>query len=541
MVPIIPMNHKTSLSSTDLNIERKSRMGAQNLNTTHMKLLFPYLFLFWSLTALSQADVQKIDRYITQSQKAWEIPGMSVAIVKDGKVVLARGYGVKQLGTKEPVDENTLFAIASNTKAFIASAMASLVEQGQLSWDDRVVDHLPYFQLYDAYVTQETRILDLLCHRVGLGTFSGDLMWYKSTLSTEDVIRKIQFVPQSYGFRNGYGYSNLMFITAGEVIRSVTGQSWEDYVADTFFEPLEMTRTITTINRLDEVGNFAMPHKPFDNQQQVIDWVNWDQMGAAGGIISSAKDMSQWMLLNLNGGSWDKDTLLDKESLNLLWTPHNNFTLSEAAKDHVPGRHFSGYGLGWSLGDYYGNLLVTHSGGYDGMYSRVLLVPDQNLGICILTNTMKGNTFPLAFYILNQYLNQDVRDWSAEWLERTRSDDRQSTRMEMRESSRMEKTKPSLPDLAAYTGTYHSGMHGAVKITLDGDHFRMELEDAPALSATLTHWHYDVWEIRWDQEHAWFDFGTVQFLLDNNLKVTGLHFDVPNDDIFFDEVDLKKQ
>lgn len=497
-------------------------------------------FSFWFLTvspAFGQPDIQAIDAYLSESQKAWEIPGMAVAIVKDGEVILAKGYGVKSLNTNEAVNENTLFAIASNTKAFISSAIATLVERGKLKWDDRVTDYLPYFELYDPYVTSEIRIRDLLCHRSGLGTFSGDLMWYKSVLSTEEIIKKIKYVPQAYGFRNGYGYSNLMFITAGEVIRVVTGKKWDEYVSETFFQPLEMTRTITTIENLSGKGNYAMPHKPFEKQQEVINWVNWDQMGAAGGIISSVKDMSNWMIMNLNRGVWNQDTLLNAEDQNVLWTPHNSFTLSEKAKENIPGRHFAGYGLGWGLGDYFGNMIVSHSGGYDGMYSRVTLVPNQNIGIVILTNTMKGNTFPLTYYILNQYLNKDNRDWSAEWLRQTQSNNRQQDRIEVREQSKDKKTSPSL-ELKTYVDTYHSGMHGKVNVRLENEQLRLTFEDAPALSATLTHWHYNVWEIQWDEEHAWFDFGTVQFLLDNNLEITGLHFDVPNDDIFFDEVDL---
>lgn len=504
-----------------------------------MKKLLLGLGLLWTLQVFSQPDVAAMNSYLAKSLKDWGIPGMAVAIVKDGKVVLSKGFGVKKYGSRNPVDENTLFAIASNTKAFVATALGDLVDQGKLDWNDRVVDYLPYFELYDPYVTQETRIVDLLCHRVGLGTFSGDMMWYKSSLTVPEIIQKIKYVPQAFGFRNGYGYSNLMFLTAGEVIKTVSGVEWDEYIREHYFQPLGMSRTITSTDLLPTLGNYAIPHKPFEDKVQPVSWVAWEQSGAAGGILSNVKDMSAWIQMNLDGGIWKEDTLIKKEIQNKLWTPHNNYVLSEKARKSVPGRNFAGYGLGWVLGDYYGNLVVSHSGGYDGMYSRVMMLPDMDLGIVILTNSMKGNTLPLCYYIVNQYIEKDNRDWSAEWLENSKANNDHAEAIDSREKNRKKKIKPILePD--AYTGTFYSGMHGKVYIKMRDDELRMEFEDNPGYMATLTHWHYNIWQINWDQTHAWFDFGTVQFLMNNDLEINGLHFDVPNYDIFFDEVDLRK-
>lgn len=503
-----------------------------------MRSVIAILTLLVTFGSLAQPDASQLDTYISKAQQDWKVPGMAVAIVKDGQVVLTKGYGVLSLKNDTPVNDQTLFAIASNTKAFVATALAKLVSDGQINWNDRVIDYLPYFQLYDYYTTTHTTIEDLLCHRVGLGTFSGDLMWYKSELSAEEVIKRIKYVPQAYEFRAGYGYSNLMFITAGEVIKKVTGMKWNEYVKESFFEPLGMDRTITSTSDLSE--NVAQPHKPLEKKQQVIDWVNWDNMGAAGGIISSASDMAQWMKMNLNRGVIDGDTIIDPSQHNILWTPHNNHVVTLEAQDNLIGRHFSGYGLGWGVSDYDGNLMITHGGGYDGMYSYQMLIPDQKIGVMVLTNSMKGLSSAVALWVVDRYLDNPDRDYSTERLEASKKNESQSNAIEERIADRNRKKEPTLSK-EAFAGTYNSGMHGDVIVTQNEDgSFDMAFANAQKLSATLTHWHYNIWQINWKETHAWFGFGTVQFLLDNNLKVSGLQFDVPNEDIFFDEVDLKK-
>ncbi len=487
----------------------------------------------------SQADIKAIDKYIEKARKDWNVPGMAVAIVKDGQVVLGKGYGVKELGKKDQVDENTQFAIASNSKAFVASCIAKLVEEGKLSWKDKVQDHLPYFRLYnDDYVSANTTVEDLLCHRVGLGTYSGDVIWYKSEKSAEEVVKMAAHVPKVYEWRDGYGYTNLMFIAAGEVIRAVTGAPWEDYVKANFLQPLQMENTVISVNDIN--NNAATPHKPtLERGTEISPWASWDTSSAAGGIISSVADMSKWMIMNLNGGISGADTLIDKEQQNLLWTPHNNFRLSESSKESIPGRHFAGYGLGWSLMDYHGNLAVSHGGGYDGMYSRVMMLPDQKLGVVILTNSMEGISVPLAYYIVNQYLKKDERDWSAEYLKRARSSNGHRDDVEERTEARVDGTSPS-KEISDYEGIYYDPMYGNITIKSEGGKLRIEFADAPKLGATLTHWHYDTYQIKWDEEHAWFDFGTVSFSLSNNREVEGLVFDVPNGDIFFHELNPKK-
>ena len=505
------------------------------------KFFAAILFLYFtaSYALYSQPSGSEIENYIEDAREAWGVPGMSVAIVKDGRIFSNRGYGVLETGTQAEVDENTLFAIASNTKAFVSSSLGILHQEGKLNLKDKVQEYIPGFMLYDAYASSEATISDLLCHRGGLGTYSGDVVWYKTDFAANEVVDKIRFVPQKYSFRGGYGYSNLMFITAGEVIREVAGIPWYAYVKKSFLNPLNMDRTITSINELDRMGNFAIPHKPVGEDNLAIEWTNWDNMGAAGGIISSSSDMAKWMIFQLNNGVVDSDTILDPAVQNILWTTHNNYTVSLSAKERNPGTKFAGYGLGWGVSDYYGNRMITHGGGYDGMYSQVAMIPELDLGIVILTNTMKGIATPLRYYIINQFIEMDQRDWSAEALERSKREGRMARTIRELKEARVADTQPSRKE-SAYAGVYHTDMLGPIHVVFDGSDLFINFENAPELTARLEHWHYDTWQIKWDNVHAWFDFGTVKFQLDGKMNVTGFEFDVPNNDIFFHELDVVK-
>ena len=493
------------------------------------------LCLLTTFTLFAQFSSKKTEKFIEQMRVDWGVPGLAVGIIKDGQVEMNMGFGVLKKGEPGKVDANTQFAIASNTKAFVAAALANLVAQGLISWEDPVIEYLPFFELFDPYTTKNTTIKDLLCHRVGLGTFSGDVMWYKSELSPEDVIKRIKFLPQAYPFRSGYGYSNLMFITAGEVIKSVTGKSWDVFVKETFLSPLDMNRTVSSITSID-AGNSATPHKSAENNQP-IPWVKWDNMGAAGGLISTTTDMLKWIRMNLDQGIWDDRTILSADQQRVMWTPHNSFTISEESEKSLPGRHFNGYGLGWGLSDYFGRMLVTHSGGYDGMYSRVMMMPDENLGIVVLTNSMSGISMPLCLQIINFFIKEDTRNWSEEMLKE--KDTGPGIKQQLKDA-KLDNTEPTLP-IANYVGEYETDLHGGLRVILKNDQLRLIFEQAPELNADLTHWHHDTWQINWDQTHAWFDFGLISFELNDLMEVTGMKMNVPNGDIFFDEMTITKK
>lgn len=484
--------------------------------------------------AETTVDLKKLDEYYAKMVKDWDIPSASIGIVKDGKLIFSGNYGVVEKGKEGKPNENTLYAIASNSKAFTSTIIGMLVQEGKLNWKDKVKKHLPYFALYDPWVSNEVTIKDLLSHRVGLGTFSGDVIWYKSTLTSEEIIKRVKYIPKNHDFRSGFGYSNVMYITAGEIIKKVTGKSWGQNVKERILNPLKMDRTITSYKQLDIKKNYATPHGRENDKNIAIDWVDWEEIGAMGGIISSVKDVSKWMIFNLNNGRIDTDTLLTKKTRNMVWTPHNNFKVDHTTKNDF-NRHFNGYGLGWVLSDYQGKLSVSHSGGFDGMITAITLIPDKNLGVVVLTNGMQSPIRAATYHALDQFLGTTSIDWSSKLLEKVNSNSKKDTRISKRKESRVLNTKPSVtPKMIA--GNYKSDIYGKIKISQEKELLRMEFEHTPDLSATLQHWHHDVWEILWDKKHAWFSFGTVKFNTDNNLTIKSIDFDVPNDDIFFEEL-----
>ena len=491
-----------------------------------MKRSLLVLFLF--LTTLLHAqnvDFSKIDKYIEEAVSDWGVPGMSVAVVKDGETVFSKGYGLMKVGKPAKTDANSLYAIASNSKAFTSFVIAQLVEEGKLSWNDKVKDYLPYFELYDPWVSNNVTIKDLLCHRIGLGTFSGDIMWYKSDLNSEEIIRRLKYIEPEFEFRDGFGYSNVMYITAGELIKKVTGKTWGQNVQERILDPLGMNRTVFSLKKLDEVGNYATPHAFEDEKNVPIPYTDWEEVGALGGLISSVNDMAKWIIFMMNTSFGGK---------NELWKMQNNYTVNRIETNDF-NAHFSGYGLGWGLGDYYGRLRVSHTGGYDGMISAVTMIPDEKLGVVVLSNGMNPPTMAVTYYALNAFMGEEERDWSAELLKKKEERKTKDTRVEDRIASRVEGTKPSL-DLEKYAGTYFADIYGNIDVKLEDGTLHLYFEHSPELAATLEHWHYDVWKLDWDNTHAWFDFGTVKFNMDNNLNVTGIEFDVPNDDIFFEEL-----
>lgn len=491
-------------------------------------------------SAAQQVDLAALDAYFAKAQQEWPVPGLSIAIVKDGEIIFEKGYGVREVDGEAPVDEHTLYAIASNSKAFTSASLAQLVDAGELSWDDRVLDHLPWFRLYDDYVTQEMRIRDLLSHRAGLGTYSGDLLWYGTPYTAEEVVRRARFLEPAYSFRAGYGYSNLMFIAAGEVLRAVSGVGWPETIEEKFFGPLGMTRSVTSTDDLPGMDNVASPHKYDRGETRPIEWYNWDAMGAAGGVISSVHDMAQWMMLQLDGGQRDGVRFFSEAAQREMWKVHNPLAVSPGYQQRYPSTHFRGYGLGWSLADYLGRKITTHGGGYDGMYSQVMMVPEEGLGIVVLTNAMTGIAGTLTYRVLDAYLGGEERDWSAEALPGWESSRvRFHARQDRAEEERVPNTSPSL-GLEAYAGTYSGDMYGDATIEVEDGHLVLRVLPNPDLVADLEHLHYDTFIVRWRKDLAWFGKGTAHFELDASGRVHELELDIPNDDLWFDELELER-
>jgi CubicO group peptidase (beta-lactamase class C family) len=489
----------------------------------------------------SAVDVQALDAYFAKAQRDWGVPGMAVAIVKDGEVVLASGYGVRDLTSGGEVDADTMFAIASNSKAFTAAALAMLVDEGKLNWDDPVRKYIPHFQVYDPYVSAEMRVYDLLSHRSGLGSFSGDLLWYASEYDAEEVVRRTRYVPQAGPFRASYGYSNLMFVAAGQIIPAVTGQSWSEFVRARIIDPLGMDRTVTSTSDLGRFDNVATPHAEPEGELRAYPWRGWDAMAAGGGIISSVADMTTWIKLQLNRGELDGRRFFTEQASRTMWTPLTSMTVSAGSERHYPSTHFRAYGMGWSLMDYLGRRIVSHGGAYDGMYSRVVLVPEERLGLVVLTNSTTGISSALMYRVLDAYLGGEERDWAGERL----ADEKRAKRafVERQEkiwSEQVEGTRPSLP-LERYAGTYGGPMYGDAAVTVEGDGLVLRFLPSPELVGDLTHLHYDTFVVKWRNDFPWFGIGTVQFVLDAAADVVEMKVEVPNDDFWFYELEFKRR
>src|SRR6185369_14864002 len=328
------------------------------------------LFVVFPAFVLAQTldeKLREIDAYAEQVMTDWKGPGMAIAIVKDDKVVFQKGYGVRELGKQDKVDENTLFAIASNTKAFTTASLAVLVDEGKLNWNDKVSKYLPDFQMYDPWVTSELTIRDIVSHRVGLDTFSGDLLWYDTTYSTDEIIRRVRYLKPVSSFRSRYGYQNLMFIAAGRVVEKVSGKPWADFVSERILKPLGMNRTTTSVR--DMKDNFAMPHNESGGALRPLPpgYLN-DAIGAVR-LNSSVADLSKWIRLQLGRGTCEGKKIFSEEQSWQMWQPNTMQPISEAASKNNPTRHFLAYGMGWGMYDYYGRKIINHSGGLDGMLS----------------------------------------------------------------------------------------------------------------------------------------------------------------------------
>jgi len=481
-----------------------------------------------------KSDWEELDAYLRQTRVNWGTPGMVVGVFKNGNLVFCRGYGEKTLGQNDPPDAGTLFAIASNTKAFTATAMAMLVQEGKLQWDDPVRQYLPYFTLYDPWVSESFTIRDLLCHRSGLGTFSGDVLWYRSTLSVPELIKRYRHIEADFPFRSGYGYSNLMYIAAGEVISAVAGKPYRDFVEERIIRPLGMSRSTFQLGQLEALGNVAQPHAQTAGRHYPIPWVSWETVAATGGLISSAQDLARWVNWNIQHGIWQGDTMLSPRLHNQLWTPHNGFTVDHSKSDKTSS--FSTYGLGWQLSDYKGHFRAHHTGGYDGMISSVQIFPDLELGIVVLTNGVRGPITAIPNYIADRILTgRNERDWCGEQLKKQEKREAEDTRIATRMAARVLNTLPGLTP-GQMSGTYRCPMYGDITLGVSNDTLQLRFSHTPSYNCRLSHWHHNTWKMEWIEPQAWFGHATVQILTDPNNKPVGLEFDVPNDDIFFEEI-----
>ena len=443
-----------------------------------------------------------LDTYVGRVLKTFEVPGLSVAIVKDGKVVLAKGYGVRKQGEPTPVDENTLLAIGSNTKAFTSAALATLVDEGKISWDDPVYERLTGFQMYDPYVSHEMTIRDLLTHRSGMGLGEGDLLfWPHTTFTRAEIIYKLRFMKPASSFRSRFAYDNLLYMTAGQIIPAVTGKSWEDYVREKILRPLGMNTTNLSNADFKPGDNYAWPHSKVDGKLQPIDFVNLDNAGPAGSINSSASEMAKWVLLQLNHGKIPgrEERIFSERQSREMWSAQTILPIGAGNSPLVAKRpKFAAYGLGWGLSDYHGRKMVAHTGGVAGMVSRVMLVPEENLGVVILTNAEQGGAFDsILYHILDSYFGLAPTDWMAAHRAAEEQAEKEAAEiMKQQESGRTADSKPSLP-LEKYAAVYTDPWYGPVTIRMESGKLVFTLDHTPKAIADLQHWQYDTFKAHW--------------------------------------------
>ena len=496
--------------------------------------IFFILIVFQLNAQLSDVNIEKLDSYIEKCRIDWNVPGMVIAIVKNDTVIFTKAYGVKSIKTGEKVDINTVFGIASNSKAFTSAAMAILVDEGKINWDDKVIKYLPYFELYDTYVSKEMTIRDLLCHRSGLKTFSGDLLWYASKYAREEIVRKAKYLKPSYSFRSHYGYSNIMFLTAGLVIEKVSGKSWDDFVFEHFLEPLDMNRSTSDFDELLEIDNLALPHIEYNNSLLPIDYVNWNNMAPAGGLNSTITDMTKWLKLQLNHGKNGDNKIFSSDVSREMWLPQTIDNIAKWEEKVFPSTHFHTYGLGWDLFDLHGRKVVNHNGGLDGMISQVVMVPEENFGFVILTNSASSIPFVLMYYILDSFLDSNKTDYSEMFLKSlNRNKEYDVKAKEEALEKRIKNTKPSL-DLYKYEGRYHDKIYGDVLITFENKSLHINFEPTSIFVGTLQHWNYDVFQLNWDNPSS-LPSGEVEFFMNDAGAIVKMLIDVPNPDFDFTE------
>lgn len=499
------------------------------------------IFIIHSFSAGAQQDtrVDSLKKYLNDARVKWNVPALSVGIIHNDSIVLLEGFGEREIGTGKAVDGNTLFAVASNTKAFTATALGILSDEGKLRWDDKVIDYLPWFRLYDPYVTANMTIRDLLTHRSGLATFSGDLIWYGSTHSRQEIIERAAFLKPVYGFRSNYGYSNIMYLAAGEIIKVVSGQPWEDFVQHRILDPLGMANTLTSTTQLKGVTNVAMPHNDVGDNIIQIKYLNWDNIAPAGALISSSADMLKWLKFQLHHGKISDSTLVKASTMREMQHSQTVMNVSAFSKKFWPSTHFKTYGLGWSLMDYHGRKVISHSGGYDGMISFSAFVPEENLGFVILTNKNSSLYYPLSFKILDVFLSQDTTDWSNDFYELiTRNEAAEKQSREEEKSKRIKGTSPTLP-LEAYAGTYTSEIYGDVVVELNNKELSLRFVPTPMFHSPLMHWQYNTFLIKFPDVPS-LPEGKAAFVLDMDSKVHQLLNDVPNPDFDFTELNFIK-
>ena len=501
------------------------------------------LLLIVALNGVVSAQPPDLDRWVARAMQTFEVPGIGLAIVKDDGVVVAKGYGVRKLGEPAPVEARTRFGIASNTKAFTATALGLLVEDHKIEWDAPVVRYLPGFAMWDPFVTRELTVRDLLVHRSGFGLGAGDLLWWpESTYDRKEIARRLRFIPPATSFRSAYAYDNVLYLVAGELIEAISGQTWEDFVSSRILAKVGMTGTNVRHSAAAASGNVAVTHARIDGKVRPIAPFASDNTNPAGGINSSAEDMAKWLRVQLSGGKLaDGSRLFSEATARQLTSIVTPIPIGDSPPE-LPAlkTNFHGYALGFDIRDYRGHKAVMHTGGLPGYVSRVVMIPDLNVGVAVLTNQESGAAFDsIAFRILDHYLGAPAFDWIDGYKKVESRNDSAIAEAERRAgTSRDAASKPSLAP-ARYAGTYRDAWYGDITIGEENGRLVMRFSHTPLLVGDLEPWQHDTFIARWrDRELRADAYVTFALNPDGSIDQAKMQAVSPATDFSFDFQDL---
>ena len=518
-----------------------------------MKKISFYFLLFCFSIGLPNAALQaqlpasQLDTLIQNSLKKFDVAGVAIAIVKDGKIFYEKGFGVKSIATNSPVDVHTNFQIASNTKAFTTAALSILVDEKKISWKDKVRDYLPEFKMYNDYVTENFLIEDLLCHRSGMGLGAGDLMDFPdgTDFTIQDKLTFAQYFKPVSAFRTQFDYDNQLYVVAGELIARVSGMTWEKFVQTRILDPLQMSNSFSSLNALKDKSNMATPHSTSTGKIRTISFFNDQLIGSAGGIISNVDDMSKWMITQLNKGKYGADLgkqLFSPERQKEMWAIHTVMDVNPFPRYN---QHFAGYGLGWGLADIKGNLQASHTGGLPGMLTSVMLMPDLKLGIVILTNTENGGGAlftAIQQTIMDGYLGLDDYHWVDKYAKRVEANASSTDAATAKVWETVEAARGSKFITEEIIGIYEDKWFGKVEVFLKGDQLWFKSYRSPKLNGPMSFYKANTFAIKWEYQDMPAD-AFAMFTLDENgqaqsIKMKGIS---PSIDFSFDFQDLYLQ
>jgi len=521
------------------------------MKTMTLKTFCTFLLISLLLIPLSgQLTSREIDKLVEDAMEKFTVAGVAVGIVKDGVIIHAKGYGQKSVDTGAPVDEHTSFAIASNSKAFTSAALAILVDEGKLSWQDRVIDHIPEFKMYNDYVTQNFNIQDLLTHRSGLGLGAGDLQKWPSgsDFTIADMLVNFQHFKPVSAFRTKYDYDNILYLVAGELIKRVSGLPWEVFVKTRIMEPLNMDNSFTLPPGMVDSEKLASPHLAEDGQLRTIPYYELDPTkinGAAGGVLSNVDDLCHWMLVHLNGGKYGKNLekqLFTTASHREMWKIHTTIPVRPNPRYNP---HFSGYGLGWRLADMNGKMSVSHTGDLSGMLSKTIMIPDLDLGVVVLTNSYYGGAGiyrAVSQTIVDSYLGLDDYGWTARYLASYQASAGNAKAEVERVWSTVEAASDEHLNPEDYTGIYEDRWFGRIRIYLQNDQLWFSSLRSPALTGPMYFYKANAFAIKWEKRELDADAFAI-FSLDEEGKAERIRMKgvSPDIDFSYDFQDLDLQ